>query len=275
MERHDSLEPVGLHTHELAEIVIITSGRGEHLTGKESYPLNAGDAFVIGGSRPHGYHSLERLSLVSIRFQPEKLGLRTYDLQTLPGYHALFTQEPAWRGRHQFNGRIRLTPPELRMVMTLVDNLEAELQARASGFKFMATAAFMQIVGYLSRCHARAEHPDSRADSRALQRIGPAISHLEANYQEPVNLDELAQIAHMSKRNFIRSFQAAMRVSPIAYLVHLRVTRGASLLRRTELSVTEVAFKVGFGDSNYFARQFHKVLGITPSQYRQQQAKLT
>jgi transcriptional regulator GlxA family with amidase domain len=79
----------------------------------------------------------------------------------------------------------------------------------------------------------------------------------------------------MSKRHFIRSFQAAMGISPIAYLVQLRVTRGAALLLRAELSVTEIAFKVGFGDSNYFARQFHKLLGVTPSQYRQQQARLT
>jgi AraC-like DNA-binding protein len=266
IERRDPQEPFGLHAHEFAEIVIITAGRGEHVTGKESYGLNAGDAFVIGGSRQHDYHSMERLCLVNILFQPEKLGLRTYDLRTLPGYHALFTLEPAWRRRHQFNGRLRLTPPELRTVMTFVDNLEAELHTRASGFKFMATAAFMQVVGYLSRCYAKAKHPDSRA----LLRIGAAISHLEANYQEPINLDRLAQIAHMSKRNFIRSFQAAMRVSPIAYLIQLRVTRGASLLRRTELSVTEVAIKAGFNDSNYFTRQFSKLLNITPSEYRRQ-----
>lgn len=268
VERRDPQEPFGLHAHEFTEIVIITAGRGEHVTGKESYPLNAGDAFVIGGSRYHDYHSLERLCLVNILFQPEKLGLRTYDLHTLPGYHALFTFEPAWRRRHQFNGRLRLTPPELVTVMTFVDNLEAELHTRARGFRFMATAAFMQIVGFLSRCYAKAKHPDSRA----LLRIGAAISHLELNYQKPINLDELAQIAHMSKRNFIRSFQAAMQISPIAYLVQLRVTRGASLLRHTQLNVTEVAFMVGFGDSNYFARQFHKVLGTTPRQYRQQQA---
>jgi len=112
------------------------------------------------------------------------------------------------------------------------------------------------------------------AASRALLRIGAAISHLEVNYQAHLNLDELAQIAHMSKRNFLRSFQSALRISPIAYLVQLRVTRGASLLRRTDLTVTEVAFQVGFRDSNYFARQFHKVLGLTPSQYRKQQARL-
>ena len=266
VERRDPQEPFGLHSHEFAEIVIITAGRGVHVTGKESYPLNAGDTFVIGGSRQHDYHSLNRLCLVNILFQPDKLNLRTYDLHTLPGYHALFTLEPAWRRRHQFNGRLRLAPKELSVVLVMVDKLDEELRTRSSGFKFMATAAFMQIVGYLSRCYANSKSPDSRA----LLRIGEAISDLEINYQEAIDLDRLARIAHMSKRNFIRSFQAALGTSPIAHLVHLRVNRGASLLRRTDQSVTEIAFQVGFADSNYFTRQFNKLIGVTPSQYRKQ-----
>ena len=271
VERRNPQEPFGLHAHEFAEIGIITAGRGVHVTGRESYPLNAGDTFVIGGSRQHDYHSMENLCLVNILFQPEKLNLRTYDLRSLPGYHALFTLEPAWRRRHQFNGRLRLSPPELGVVLGFVDQLDKELRTRASGFKFMATASFMQIVGYLSRCYARSKNPDSRA----LLRIGEAISHLETNFQEPIDLDRLAQIAHMSKRNFIRSFQAAMGSSPIAHLVQLRVNCGASLLRRTGQSVTEIAFQVGFTDSNYFARQFRKLLGVTPSQYRKQNARTT
>jgi len=266
VERRDPQEPFGLHAHEFAEIVIITAGRGVHVTGTESYPLNTGDTFVIGGSRQHDYHSMDKLCLVNVLFQPKKINLRTYDLRTLPGYHALFTLEPAWRRRHQFNSRLRLTPQELSVVMGFVDQLDEELRQRASGFKFMATAAFMQIVGYLSRCYGRAKNPDSRA----LLRIGEAISCLETNYQDTIDLDRLARIAHMSKRNFMRSFQAAMGSSPIAHLVQLRVNRGAALLRRTGQSVTEIAFAVGFTDSNYFARQFRKLLGVTPSQYRKQ-----
>ena len=270
VERREPQEPFGPHAHEFSEIVIITSGRGMHITGKESYPLNAGDAFVIGGPRQHDYHSMKQLCLVNILFQPEKLNLRTYDLRTLPGYHALFTLEPAWRRRHPFQGRLRLNPRELTVIMTFIDQLDEELQRRTSGFRFLATASFMQIVGYLSRCFARSKNPDSRA----LLRIGEAISHLEANYRERVDLEQLAGMAHMSKRNFMRSFQAATGTSPIAHLIQLRVNQAASLLRRTQLSVTEIAFQVGFGDSNYFARQFRALLGVTPSQYRQQHTRL-
>ena len=270
VERRDPQEPFGLHAHEFAEIVIITSGRGVHITGQESYPLNTGDVFVIGGHRHHDYHSMEKLCLINILFQPEKLNFRNYDLRTLPGYHALFILEPAWRQRHQFNSRLRLTPQELALLMGFVDKLEVELTTRADGFKFMATASFMQIVGHLSRCFAKTKN----SDSRALLRIGEAISHLETNFQESIDLDQLAQTARMSKRNFMRNFQAAMGNSPIAHLVQLRVNRAASLLRRTDHTVTEVAFQVGFSDSNYFTRQFRKLLGITPSQYRQQHARL-
>ena len=270
VERRDPQEPFGLHSHEFSEIVIITSGRGVHITGQESYPLNAGDVFVIGGARQHDYHSMDRLCLVNILFQPAKLNLRTYDLRPLPGFHALFTLEPAWRQRHQFQGRLRLTPPELNVVMAFVDQLERELRGRTAGFKFMATASFMQIVGHLSRCFAQARNPDSRA----LLRIGEAISHLEANFGERIQLDRLAAMANMSKRNFMRAFQSATGSSPIAHLIQLRVNRAASLLRRTEHSVTEIAFQVGFSDSNYFARQFRALLGVTPTQYRQQHTRL-
>ena len=270
VERRDPQTPFGLHAHEFAEIVIITSGHGVHVTGRESYPLNTGDVFVIGGSRQHDYHSMKRLCLVNILYQPEKLNLRQHDLRTLPGYHALFILEPAWRRRHQFNSRLRLTPPELVVLMQLVDRLEEELRTRSGGFKFMATAYFMHIVGHLSRCFARTENQDSRA----LLRIGEAISHLEANYREPVNVEQLARIARMSKRNFMRNFQAAMGSSPIAHLIQLRVNQAASLLRRTDDPVTEIAFQVGFSDSNYFTRQFRRLLGVTPSGYRQQHARL-
>jgi AraC family L-rhamnose operon transcriptional activator RhaR/AraC family L-rhamnose operon regulatory protein RhaS len=271
VERRNPQEPFGLHAHEFGEMVIITSGRGVHVTGKESYPLNMGDVFVIGGSRPHDYHNMERLCLINILFQPEKLDLlRDNELRALPGYHALFVLEPAWRLRHQFNSRLRLTAQELGVVGDLVDKLEHELQNRPPGFKYMATAVFMQLVGYLSRCFGKARNPDSRA----LLRIGEAISHLEANYQEPVDLEQLARIAHMSKRHFIRNFQAAMGCSPIAHLIQLRVNHAASLLRQSHAGVTEIAFQVGFGDGNYFARQFHKLVGVTPSEYRRQHARL-
>ncbi|HSA01607.1 MAG TPA: AraC family ligand binding domain-containing protein, partial [Candidatus Paceibacterota bacterium] len=155
VERRDPQEPFGIHTHEFSELVIITSGRGWHVTGDESWPLAAGDVFVISGHRPHSYQSLADLHLINILFQPRQLKMEMVDLGALPGFHALFTLEPAWRQRHQFNSRLHLTPQELAMVLGLVDQLDKELQGRAPGFDFLTTALFIQIINYLARYYGR------------------------------------------------------------------------------------------------------------------------
>ncbi len=269
VERRDPQAPFGAHRHEFSEIVIIVGGRGWHVVGKESWPLMAGDVFVIGGPRAHEYRELADLRLINILFQPEKLRLEIADLPSLPGFHALFKLEPAWRKRHQFKSRLRLSPKELAVVIEFVDELDAELKARAAGFGFVATAWFMQIVGYLARCYSRTRN----RDSRALLRIAEAITHLELHFEEPINLDAMAATAQMSKRSFLRAFHAAMGISPIAHLIRLRVNRAATLLRQSDDGITDIAFRVGYSDSNYFTRQFVKALGVSPREYRRRHAR--
>ena len=264
VERRDPQEPFGLHAHEFMELVIVTGGHGLHVTGRESWPLGAGDVFVISTGRPHNYEGMDKLSLINILFQPKRLHMDFQDLTALPGYHALFTLEPAWRKRHRFKSRLHLSLAELGHVLGLVDQLDAELKSRAPGFGFMATATFMQMIGFLSRCYERSRNPDSKS----LLRIAQAITHLETNLDRDTKLDDLAKIAGMSKRSFLRAFQAATNKSPIAYLIQLRVNRAASLLRRGNETITDIAFRVGFSDSNYFTRQFRKIFDTSPKAYR-------
>jgi len=266
--RRDPQEPFGLHAHEFSEIVIITGGTGLHVTGSESWPLAAGDVFVIGGSRPHDYRDIHGLRLINILFDPAELRMDLRDLPSLAGFHALVTLEPAWRQRHRFKSRLHLLPKDLGIVVGIVDQLDEELQARGPGFAFLAAALYMQLIGFLSRCYSRSRNPDSRA----LLRLAEAISYVETHFEEPIDLDELAGTAHMSKRNFIRAFRAAMGSSPIAYLIQLRINRAADLLRQGERSITDIAFDVGFSESNYFTRQFRKLIGVSPRVYRRQHA---
>ncbi len=269
VERRDPQEAFGPHTHEFSEIVVVIGGRALHVTGRESWPICAGDVFVIGGARAHDYRDLDQLRLINILFRPETLRLELWDLPALPGYQALFTLAPALSHKQQFLSRLRLSPKELAQLVAHADTLETELQSRTPGFAFTAAASFMQIVAFLARCYNQSKG----SDARALLRIATAISHLEAHYDEPLNLDALAKLAHMSKRSFLRAFQAAVGSAPIAYLIKLRLNRAATLLRRAEEDVTSAAFKAGFNDSNYFARQFRKTFGMPPSEYRKRESR--
>jgi AraC-like DNA-binding protein len=265
VERREPQEPFGLHGHDFSEVVVVTGGRGTHRIGREAWPLSAGDVFVVKGREAHEYVDPRELALINVLYRPERLKWDLIDLVSLPGYHALFTLEPQWRRRHQFNSRLHLPPAEIAHAVGLIDQLDAELKARSPGFGFLATALFMQLVGMLSRAYGRSPNPNSQA----LLRIAAAITHLETHYADPVQLDDLAGIAHMSKRSFLRTFQAATGQSPIAYLIQIRVNRAAHRLRVTDAPVTEVAFEAGFQDSNYFTRQFRRVMGVSPRAYRE------
>lgn len=267
IERREPQEDFEPHAHEFAELVIVMGGKGLHVTGNDSWELTAGDVFVIAGPREHEYRDLRDLRLVNILYQPNQLKMRLLDLPSVAGYHALFTLEPSWRPRQTSRSRLHLKGKEIAQITELVDRLEGELKAREPGFGFMATAAFMQIIGLLSRCYGRSPSPDGRA----LLRIGEALSHLERNIHHEVDLEELASIAHMSRRSFLRVFQSATGTSPLAWLIDQRIHRACGLLRHTDKRVTEIAFDVGFNDSNYFTRQFRRVTGFSPRNYRMRQ----
>ncbi|MEM9366091.1 MAG: helix-turn-helix domain-containing protein [Planctomycetota bacterium] len=264
--RRDPQEPFGLHRHEFSEIVIITGGAGVHITGEDSYELSAGDTFVIGGQRPHDYLNMDRLSLVNILFVPAELPFSTGDLDLLPGYHALFTLEPARRKLDRFTSRLQLSPAQLAESLRYVDQMEFELIQREAGFRVMATSTFLSLVTFLSRCYGAFQNPASES----LLRIGESISHIQRNYAQPICLDDLVEISGMSRRNFIRSFESAMGTSPINYLIRLRIENACRLMRDTDRRITDVAFDVGFTDSNYFSRQFRRLMGRSPREYRRQ-----
>lgn len=267
VERREPQEQFGPHSHEFSELVIVTGGRCLHVSGRESWEMTAGDVFVIAGPHEHEYRDLEDLRLVNILYQPNQLQLGLLDLPSVAGYHALFTLEPNRRNRQPGCGRLHLSSREMVPIIELTDRLEHELRAREPGFGFMATATFMQLIGQLSRSYGSSPSPDGKA----LLRIGEALSHLERNIHHEVNLEELARIAAMSQRSFLRVFLSATGSSPLAWVISQRINRACRLLRGTDRRITEIAFDVGFNDSNYFTRQFRKSMGCSPREYRLRQ----
>ena len=94
------------------------------------------------------------------------------------------------------------------------------------------------------------------------------ISFLERNYSAELTLDQLTEQAHMSKSTLNRTFRKTLGMSPVKYLISVRIAKAADLLQDPNCRVTDVAFEVGFTDSNYFSRQFKEVTGVSPLAYK-------
>jgi AraC-like DNA-binding protein/quercetin dioxygenase-like cupin family protein len=262
--RFDPQMPCAPHQHQFFELVVITGGKGLHIVQEEQYNVSAGDVYVIKPDSWHEYRDVQRLSLVNILYEPNALKMHKWDVRSLPGYHALFKLEPEYRHRHKFSSKLRLNSCQLSHLKNLLVKLEKEITEQPPGYGLMATSIFMEIVAFVSRCYNNV----AKDSSKELLRIGQAINHIDENCTKQIDLNTLAKIAHMSKRNFQRVFHEAMEVSPIEYLIQKRIAKAMELLSNHKISIIQIAYQTGFNDSNYFTRQFRKIVGITPRQFR-------
>jgi transcriptional regulator GlxA family with amidase domain len=101
-----------------------------------------------------------------------------------------------------------------------------------------------------------------------LARLRRARDVMDRDYAEPLDVPALARVAFMSPGHFSRSFRAAFGETPYSYLMTRRIERAKALLRRGDLSVTEVCFAVGCTSLGSFSSRFTELVGESPSAYR-------
>jgi AraC-like DNA-binding protein len=106
--------------------------------------------------------------------------------------------------------------------------------------------------------------PYPTADRVTVQQ---ALDYLHAHYANPIGLDDLAALTHLSPYHFLRLFKAEVGMPPHTYLTQLRIQQAKALLNRGQ-PIAEVAQQVGFTDQSHLARHFKRVVGVTPGQYR-------
>ncbi len=102
-------------------------------------------------------------------------------------------------------------------------------------------------------------------------KINEAVNYLRDHYREPVVISELAKRVGMSVRQFNRRFQEVFGTSPRTFLIKTRIHAACDELRRTGVSIAELAVDLGFYDQSSFTQHFRKHMGITPLQYRKEE----
>ena len=110
---------------------------------------------------------------------------------------------------------------------------------------------------------------------RDLARLRRVRDRIDREYAQPLDVEALARGAHMSAGHLSREFRAAFGESPYGYLMTRRVERAMALLRRGDLSVTEVCFAVGCSSLGTFSTRFTELVGVPPSTYRREAAAAT
>jgi transcriptional regulator GlxA family with amidase domain len=106
-----------------------------------------------------------------------------------------------------------------------------------------------------------------------LARLRRVRDRMDRDYAQPLDVESLARGVNMSAGHLSREFRAAYGESPYGYLMTRRIERAMALLRRGDLSVTEVCFAVGCSSLGTFSTRFSELVGLSPSAYRRQEAE--
>src|SRR3984885_12489519 len=110
---------------------------------------------------------------------------------------------------------------------------------------------------------------------RDLARLRRVRDRIDREYAAPLDVEALARGVHMSAGHLSREFRQAYGESPYAYLMTRRIERAMALLRRGDLSVTDVCFAVGCSSLGTFSTRFSELVGVSPSTYRRDAAEAT
>jgi transcriptional regulator GlxA family with amidase domain len=126
--------------------------------------------------------------------------------------------------------------------------------------------------GTIGRVSGKTADEQRLSDLVLLRRVR---DRMDREYAEPLDVEALAAGVNMSAGHLSRRFRAAYGESPYAYLMTRRVERAMALLRRGDLSVTEICFAVGCQSLGTFSTRFTELVGVPPSTYRREVARTT
>ncbi|MEZ0608177.1 helix-turn-helix domain-containing protein [Fibrella sp. WM1] len=245
------------HYHPELELVYFARGKGVRFIGDDISLYDEGDLFLIGDSLPHTFVSYadEATPLVEaycIQF-PKNLLDSFAECRPLAAFF-----EEARRG-------LAFPNPDAALITLLKEVVQ-----------HAGTSALVRLIDLLDRlCNVPERGPIlQQAYQRhavmtsSATRIRTAIDYINAHYQRPVPLQEMAHACHFSPNAFCRWFRQHMGVTFVDYLNKVRLTHVCQLLTATDLPISQIAAQAGFDNISTLNRLFQARLGTSPGKYR-------
>jgi len=254
------------HAHEFTEICYVGEGEGYQYIGEERLQVRKGDLFTLplGAShvfRPKSADGGKPLVVYNFLFDANRL---SEALRGFPGLDALRLALPC----------VNLAPGDTgwRSLRDRTGAFEAfftaaypEFVRRQTGYKTRIYALFVVLLTELERGLA-ADRDEAQAG--AASGLEEAFAFIGTSYASPIKAAQAAEAAGMSERHFHRLFVRATGLTFGRYLQRLRIERSCELLRKTRMSVQEIAEAVGYQDRGRFLEVFKKITGLAPRSYR-------
>lgn len=169
--------------------------------------------------------------------------------------------------------RIELIPQFMTVQDALIQGifatLKAELETGGFGGTLLVDSLKTALAIHLLRNYCTTVPKSSYSDGLPWVKLTLVTDYINAHLHEELKLTDIAAIAQISPYHFLRLFKQSMGVTPHQYILHSRIDRAKYLLQSSDLSIADIALRVGFCDQSHLTRCFKRILGLTPKQFLQ------
>lgn len=163
----------------------------------------------------------------------------------------------------------RRAPGVIRLVQLILDEMGRQELHYKTAVRGLFTALFMMLF----RLETDAEEQSEGEQLLRSGRILPAVTAITDHYMDSISVEDLAKDCHLSVTHFRRLFRQMTGWSPQEYLHTVRIGHACDILFNEDVNVTEAALRVGYSTTSGLTRQFNRLYGISPNQWRKRARK--
>jgi len=228
------------------------AGKAMPIDARHSCIVSSGYQTKISGEGQHGW--------LTLRISAEALEQR---LIAILGYRP--------KGRLAFESSVDNDRPEARLLRRLMAFLTEQLDATAAPLPAAVLGSLEQaVIGALlfANRHSFSNLLERQVPDTSSREVRQVEEYIEANWNKPVRVADLADLTNVSSRSLFKSFRAARGYTPMAFAKLIRLKHARQLLGFTDskTSVAQVALRCGFGNLGHFARDYREAFGELPSE---------
>lgn len=259
------------HTHEFIEIAYVYEGNGTHYLDGQEHHVTKGDLFIINNHVPHYFIAdpvkKEQMANYNLVFMPDFLD---DTLQNQPAFSEIakywlynsFLTEDITESRIQFTGN------DAVRIEKLLQEMLMEFNAKEKGYEGMLKAYTLQLFFTLFRVYEKNNVYNKATVGQQNKLIDEIITYLDNHYDTSVQINDIAGHLFTSKSTLCKTFKDCTGMTITDYLQRTRMNNAAKLLSSSNRKVIDIANTIGYTDIKYFNKLFRKIMGMSPTQYR-------
>lgn len=256
------------HWHPEIELTWFVSGQMEYVINDQNYLVHAGQGMFCNSNALHAGYMIDEqdCDYISITFHPRFIyGYENSILQTK--YVDFITSNDFWSSL--------VLKPEISWQNEIIENIKeiyklSQINPTSPDFELRIHIIICEIWHRLYQYYVQLSQ-DTPQPQKHLQRLRDILSYIQAHASEDVSLEDIASHAGLCKSECCRFFKKYMKMTIFDYLLSTRIQNSLPLLLEGE-NITTIASLVGFSSPAYYGQIFKRYMGMSPSQYRKNQA---